>query len=86
MLRERWIVGIHTHHTWHFVAAAYTVMGKPAQAFALLRKASAFGLPNYPAFRDDPYFAPLHNYPPFLRLMADLKREWNSYQREFGRR
>ena len=75
----------HTHHTWHHVAAAYTLIGKPAPAVALLRRASAFGLPNYPAFRDDPFFAPLHNYAPFLRLMADLKREWSTYQREFGR-
>ncbi len=75
----------HTHHTWHHVAAAYAIIGKPAQAVALLRRASAFGLPNYPAFRDDPFFAPLHNYAPFLRLMADLKREWSTYQREFGR-
>jgi eukaryotic-like serine/threonine-protein kinase len=74
----------HTHHTWHYVAGAYAVIGKPAQAVALLRKASAFGLPNYPAFRDDPFFVPLHNYAPFLRLMTDLKREWVSYQREFS--
>ncbi|MHB8654962.1 MAG: protein kinase domain-containing protein [Terriglobia bacterium] len=75
----------HTHHTWHHVAAAYTLIGKPAPAVALLRRASAFGLPNYPAFRDDPFLAPLHNYAPFLRLMADLKREWSTYNREFGR-
>ena len=75
----------HTHHTWHHVAAAYTLIGKPAQAVALLRRASAFGLPNYPAFRDDPFFATLHNYTPYLRLMAGLKREWSAYQREFGR-
>ena len=75
----------HTHHTWHHVASAYTLIGKPAPAVALLRRASAFGLPNYPAFRDDPFLAPLQNYQPFLRLMADLKREWSSYEREFGR-
>jgi tetratricopeptide (TPR) repeat protein len=75
----------HTHHTWHHVAAAYTLIDRPAPAVALLRRASAFGLPNYPAFRDDPFFTPLHNYAPFLRLMADLKREWSTYQREFGR-
>lgn len=76
----------HTHHTWHNAAAAYAAIGKPAQAVALLRRAGRFGLPNYPAFRDDPYLSSLHNYPPFLRLMADLKREWTAYQREFGRR
>jgi hypothetical protein len=76
---------LHTHHTWHHVAAAYAIIGKPAESTALLVKASRFGLPNYPAFRDDPFLTSLHNYPPFLRLMAELKREWSAYQREFGR-
>jgi len=75
---------LHTHHTWHYAATAYALMGKPAQAVALLRKAASFGLPNYPAFRDDPFLAALHDYPPFLRLMAELKREWDSYQHEFS--
>ena len=76
---------LHTHHMLHYAAAAYAVIGKSAQAVALLRKASSTGLPNYPAFRDDPFLISLHNYPPFLRLMAELKREWAGYQREFGR-
>ncbi len=76
----------HTHHTWHYTAGAYAVMGKSAQAVTLLRKAAGMGLPNYPAFRDDPFFASLHNHVPFLRFMSELKREWYSYQREFGRR
>ncbi len=75
---------LHTHHLWHNAAAAYALLGKPAPAVALLRKCAATGLPNYPAFRDDPHFAALHNHPPFLRLMAALKKEWTSYQREFG--
>lgn len=75
----------HTHHTWHYAAGAYAEIGKPKDAIALLRRAANFGLPNYPAFRDDPFFSPLHSQPQFLRLMADLKREWINYQREFGR-
>lgn len=77
---------LHTHHTWHYAAAAYAVIGKPVQAIALLRRAGSFGLPNYPAFRDDPFLVSLHNHPQFLRLMSDLKREWSGYQREFGLR
>ncbi len=75
---------LHTHHMLHNVAAAYATLGKPAPVIALLRKASKTGLPNYPAFRDDPHFAPLRNHPPFLRLMSDLRRTWEGYQREFG--
>src|SRR5579862_692008 len=75
---------LHTHHTWHYAAGAYAEIGKVKDAIALLRRAANFGLPNYPAFRDDPFFSSLHGEPQFLRLMADLKREWTSYQREFG--
>jgi eukaryotic-like serine/threonine-protein kinase len=77
---------LHTHHNWHAAAAAYATIGKPTEAISLLKKAGGFGLPNYPAFRDDPFFQPLHNHPQFLRLMANLKKEWTSYQREFGAR
>lgn len=76
----------HSHHTMHNAAAAYAILGKPAPAVSLLRKATTNGLPNYPAFRDDPHFASLRNHRPYLRLLADLKREWEAYAREFGRR
>ncbi|MFQ5778866.1 MAG: hypothetical protein ACE5IP_12750, partial [Terriglobia bacterium] len=66
-------------------AAAYAVIGKPTQAINLLRKASRTGLPNYPLFRDDPHFQSLRNHPQFVRLLADLKRQWEGYKREFGR-
>jgi serine/threonine protein kinase/tetratricopeptide (TPR) repeat protein len=84
---QRSLVGkslFHTHHTWHHTAGAYAAIGKPKEAIALLRRAAHFGLPNYPAFRDDLFFNSLHNQPQFLRLMADLKREWMTYRREFG--
>lgn len=75
---------LHTHHSWHAAAAAYATLGKSTEAIAWLKKAGGFGLPNYPAFRDDPFFKPLHNDPRFLRLMADLKKQWTGYRREFG--
>jgi tetratricopeptide (TPR) repeat protein len=83
-LRDKRIL-TYTHHAWHYAAAAYTVLGKPDQAVALLRKASASGLPNYPVFRDDQHLQPLYNRPQFLRLMADLKRTWERYKRDFGK-
>lgn len=76
----------HSHHAWHHLAAAYAVLGKAAKVPPLLRKASRTGFPNYPAYRDDPHFAPLRNHPQFLRVLAELKREWDAYQRDFGRR
>lgn len=76
---------LHTHHLWHNAAAAYALIGKPARAIALLRKAGAQGLPNYPVFRDDPLLKTLHGQPAFRTLLAKLKREWESYVREFGK-
>lgn len=76
---------LHTHHLWHTAAASYALIGKPAKAIALLRRAGALGLPNYPAFRDDPLLKSLHAQEAFQDLLANLKQEWLSYRREFGR-
>jgi len=75
---------LHTHHLWHNAAAAYALIDKPAAAVSLLQRASAFGLPNFPAFRDDPHFQVLQTYAPFRILLAKLKREWTGYEKEFG--
>lgn len=75
---------LHTHHLWHTAAAAYALIGKPREAIALLRRAGAQGLPNYPAFRDDPLLESLRTEPGFRSLQAKLKREWEGYRREFG--
>jgi DNA-binding winged helix-turn-helix (wHTH) protein/Tfp pilus assembly protein PilF len=77
---------LHTHHLFHTAAAVDALLGKPARAIALLRKASGTGLPNYPVFCEDPHFHSLRERPEFLSLMADLKREWARYRQEFGRR
>jgi len=75
---------LHTHHTWHYVAAAYSVMGKLDSAVELLTKASQTGLPCYPAFLNDPYLTHLREHVPFQRLLDDVKQEWNGYRTEFG--
>jgi DNA-binding winged helix-turn-helix (wHTH) protein/Tfp pilus assembly protein PilF len=76
---------LHTHHLFHTAAAVDALLGNPARAIALLRKASGTGLPNYPLFHEDPHFHSLRERPEFLRLMAELKREWEGYRQEFGR-
>jgi hypothetical protein len=52
----------------------------------LIREAGRTGLPNYVLFRDDPYFDSLRQRSRFVRLLADLKREWEGYRKEFGGR
>jgi DNA-binding winged helix-turn-helix (wHTH) protein/Tfp pilus assembly protein PilF len=76
---------LHTHHLFHTAAAVDALLGNPARAIALLRKASGTGLPNYPVFHEDPHFHSLRERPEFLSLMAELKREWEGYRQEFGR-
>src|ERR1700720_3357603 len=76
---------LHPHHLFHTAAAVDALLGNPARATALLRKASGTGLPNYPVFHEDPHFHSLRKRPEFLSLMADLKREWEGYRQEFGR-
>jgi eukaryotic-like serine/threonine-protein kinase len=83
VMREKAIF-TYTHHAWHNVAAAMAVLGEHGEAVAVLRKASKTGLPNYPCFRDDPHFAPMQNYTPYLRLLTDLKHEYEDYRQEFG--
>ena len=74
----------HSHHTLHNAAAACALIGKSDQAITLLREAGRTGLPNYLLFRDDPHFDSLRQQPRFVRLLADLKREWEGYRKEFG--
>ena len=76
---------LHTHHMWHAAAATYATIGKKELAVPLLARAAKTGLPNYPVFRDDPHFKAMHTYVPFQRLLAKIKKETESYQREFGK-
>jgi len=75
---------LHTHHLWHTTAVAFALIDQPSRAIALLSRAGAFGLPNYPAFRDDLLLKSLHKQTAFRGLLANLKRQWESYRREFG--
>ena len=75
---------LHTHHIWHYVSAAYALLGKFDPAVEILTKASQTGFPCYPAFRNDPFLARLGEHPPFQRLLEDLKQQWAGYRAEFG--
>ncbi|MGH9747114.1 MAG: protein kinase domain-containing protein [Candidatus Acidiferrales bacterium] len=75
---------LHTHHMWHTAAATYATLGKPNLAVPLLARAARTGLPNYPVFRDDVHFRSMQKYPPYLKLLAKVKKESEGYRREFG--
>lgn len=74
----------HTHHTWHYCAAAYALCGKNQQAIAELRRCADLGLPNHRMFDGDPFLRSLHRDPEFQRLMSKLRREHLSIAEEFG--
>ena len=74
----------HTHHTWHFCAAAYALIGARDKALVELRRCAELGLPNYRLFQVDPNLRPLHGDPRFDELMSGLRREHDSIRDEFG--
>jgi len=75
---------LHFHHSNHLAAAVYAVCGKPDKAIAQLRHSAETGLPNHRAFENDPHFRPLREYPHFVALMGELRRNHAQLQQEFG--
>ncbi len=69
-----------TYGTWRLRSSRFSK--SRLKQLDLLCKASGLGLLNYPLFRNDPHFKPLHADPPFLGMLADLRHEWESYRRE----
>jgi TolB-like protein/Flp pilus assembly protein TadD/predicted Ser/Thr protein kinase len=74
----------HFHHTLHYASAASAVLGEEAQAVALLRQAADSGLPNYPAFKNDPHLRSLAGNSEFVALMSDLETQWHHFTAGFG--
>jgi serine/threonine-protein kinase len=71
------------HHEMHTLAATQALLGHPRQAVAWLRKATHWGLPNYPLFLRDPLLDSLRSDPEFIELMAGLKADWERRLREY---
>jgi tetratricopeptide (TPR) repeat protein len=74
----------HSHHTWHFCAGAYALIGKRDKALAELRRCAELGLPNNRLFQVDPNLRSLHQDHGFKELMSTLRRDHDSMQQEFG--
>lgn len=74
----------HTHHTWHFCAAAYALSGNPDKAIHELERCAAMGLPNYRLFETDQYLQSLRKDSRFGELMTNLRRQHDSIRDEFG--
>jgi TolB-like protein/tetratricopeptide (TPR) repeat protein len=74
----------HAHHTYHVLSAALATNGETDQAVRELARAAEAGMPNYPAFSQDPHFVSIREEPGFRKLMAGLKVGWQSFRSEFG--
>lgn len=74
----------HLHHTYHYAAAAYAILGDESRAVKELEAATRTGMPNYPAFSVDPHFDSLRERPEFKELMRQLQSTWQMLQQEFG--
>lgn len=72
------------HHDTYMFARTYALGGKSAEALKWLRVTVKEGFPCYPLFARDPFLDPIRKDPAFLQFMAEMKTQWEGYQREFG--
>jgi eukaryotic-like serine/threonine-protein kinase len=71
-------------YLYYVVARIYALQGKNEEAMKwLLLWANGF-CPCYPAYVRDPFLERIRQYGPFVQFMADMKRRWERYRREFG--
>jgi serine/threonine protein kinase len=71
-------------YLYYVVARIYALQGKNEQAMKwLMLWAKGFN-PNYPAYIRDSYLVRIRQYGPFVQFMADMKKLWERYRREFG--
>jgi DNA-binding winged helix-turn-helix (wHTH) protein/TolB-like protein len=71
------------HHIAHDIAAVYALEGNAQKSVEWLQKAADAGLPNYPMFARDPNFERIRQEEVFVQFMANLKKRWDVYDREF---
>ena len=70
----------HFHHTAYNLASTYAALNEPSKAVKWLEAAADDGFPCYSYFEVDPNLNNLRGYPPFVQVMADLKKQWKRYK------
>ena len=70
----------HTHHTHHYIASVYALLGDRVAAMAWLQRSVAGGWPCWPFFRIDPCLENLREEPEFTRLMAELEQTYGTFE------
>ena len=70
----------HTHHTYHYLAGTYAVLGETDKAMAWLERSVDAGWACWPFFRIDPHLEHLRETMPFKRLVADLEQTYTALE------
>jgi serine/threonine protein kinase len=70
-------------YLYYVVGRIYALQGKNEEAMKWLAFWAKFQ-PDYPMYVRDPFLERIRQYGPFVQFMADMKRRWERYRREFG--
>lgn len=68
----------------YWTAGVYALLDEKSNALTWLRRAVELGNHNYPWFERDKNFDKLRNDPEYREVMADVRRRWERYRKEFG--
>ncbi|MGI8813655.1 MAG: tetratricopeptide repeat protein [Pyrinomonadaceae bacterium] len=66
----------HFHHATHYIAAAYAIMNRPADAVRSLYFTAENGFPCYPLFENDPNLNSIRHDTGFQEFLSDQKAQW----------
>jgi len=66
----------HAHHTYHQIACALALTGRPETAFEWLERSVSTGFACWPFFLKDPCLASLHSLPEFELLTSALQAKY----------
>jgi hypothetical protein len=70
----------------YWTAGVYALLGERQHAIEFLRRTVALGNLCYPWFEKDKNFDRLRGDPEYQAIMADVKKRWEAYRDEFGKR
>lgn len=74
----------HFHHTTHYIAAAYALMNRPADAVKYLHVTADTGFPCYPLFNNDPNLEAIRSDAGFQEFIADQRAIWEERVSKYG--
>lgn len=72
------------HHAAYDIACIYALEGDSDEAVKWLRETAATGFPCYPLFERETFLDRIRQAPQFVQFMAEMKQQFERYQREFA--